>query len=371
MRVPLFRVHVPPGAEARIGETLASGHIAHGARVAEFEARLAEFRGAERVCAASEFSAALPLALYLAGVRPGDDVVVSPMSCLATTMPIANLFARPVWCDVDPETGMPDAARAAAALTERTRAVIACHWSGNVADLAALRALALSHGVKLISDASEAFGAELRGRRLGAPEADYTVYSFSAVRHITAGEGAAVVVADAGDFERMLRTRRYGIHQASFRLPDGDLNPASDIPVPGFNFAMNDIDATLGLAQMPHAEAIVRRHRENGSFFDSALRGIPGIALLRQHPAGASTCWTYSLRAERRAGLIRKLHESGVGAQRLHLRNDRYSCFAGSRRTEPLAGVDAFDADNVSIPCGWWVTDEDREFIAGRIRDGW
>jgi len=371
MRVPLFRVHVPPGAEARIGETLASGHIAHGARVAEFEARLAEFLGAERVCAASEFSAALTLSLYLAEVRPGDEVIVSPMSCLATTMPIANLFARPVWCDIEPDTGMLDAARAEALVTERTRAVIAYHWSGNVADLTALRALTRARGVKLISDASEAFGAELHGRRLGAPDADYTVYSFSAVRHITAGEGAAVVVADAAEFERMRRIRRYGIHQASFRLPDGDLNPASDIAEPGFNFAMNDIDATLGLAQMAHAEAIVRRHRENGAFFDSALRGTPGVTLLRQHPAGASARWTYSLRAERREDLLRKLHESGLGAQRLHLRNDHYSCFAGSRRAEPLPGVDAFDADNVSIPCGWWVTDEDREFIAACMRGGW
>lgn len=371
MRVPLFRVHVPPDAEARIGATLASGRIAQGARVTEFEARLAGFLGAERVCAASEFSAALTLSLYHAGVRPGDDVVVSPMSCLATTMPIANLFARPVWCDVDPASGMPDAARAAAALTERTRALIAYHWSGNVADLAALRALARARGVKLVSDASEAFGAEFDGRRLGAAEADYTVYSFSAVRQVTAGEGAAVVVADPAEFERMRRIRRYGIHQASFRLPDGDLNPASDIAEPGFNFAMNDIDATLGLAQMAHAEAIVRRHRENGAFFDSVLRDIPGVTLLRQHPAGASARWTYSLRAERRADLMRKLHESGVGAQRLHLRNDHYACFAASRRAEPLPGVDAFDADNVSIPCGWWVTDEDREFIAACIRGGW
>lgn len=371
MQVPLFRVHIPPGVEGPLAETLRSGYIAHGARVSEFEALLGGFLGAERVCAASECSAAITLALYLSGVRPGDEVIVSPMSCLATTMPIANLFARPVWCDVDPTTGMLDPNHAAACIGERTRALFAYHWSGNVADLAALSALARARGIKLVADASEAFGAEFRGRRLGAPEADFTVYSFSAVRHITTGEGAAIVIADPEEFERVRRLRRYGIDPASFRLPNGDLNPASDIPIPGYNFAMNNIDATLGVAQMGHAEDIVRRHRDNGRFYDAALAGVPGLALLRHSPETASAHWIYSLRAERRADLMRKLHEHSIGSQRLHLRNDRYGCFADSRRADPLPGVDALDADNLSIPCGWWVTREQREFIAECIRGGW
>lgn len=371
MRVPLFRVHVPPGVETRLGETLRSGHIAQGAEVAQFEALLRAFLGAERLCAVSEGSAALTLALYSAGVRPGDEVIVSPMSCVATTMPIANLFARPAWCDVDPATGMLDPRRVAACINERTRAVLAYHWSGNVADLAALHQQTRSRGIKLVVDGSEAFGAEFRGRRLGAPEADFTVYSFSAVRHVTAGEGAAVVVADPDAFEQLRRLRRYGIDPASFRLANGDLNPASDIPAAGYSFAMNNICATLGLAQMAHAEDIVRHHRDNGRFYDAALAGVPGLRLLAQDPNSASAYWTYSLRAERRGDLMRKLLEHGIGTQRLHLRCDRYGCFSESRRPDPLAGVDAFDADNLSIPCGWWVGREDREFIAERIRGGW
>jgi len=114
---------------------------------------------------------------------------------------------------------MPDTARAAAVVTGRTRALIAYHWSGDVADLAELSALARARGIKLVSDASEAFGAEFNGRRLGAQEADYTVYSFSAVRHVTAGDGAAVVVADPGEFEPCAGARRYGIHARASAFP--------------------------------------------------------------------------------------------------------------------------------------------------------
>ena len=370
MSVPLFRVHMPAGAAAALEATLASGQLAQGEAVARFEQALRGHLGSERVAAMSDCSGALTLALFLAGVRPQDEVIVSPMNCVATTMPIANLFARPAWCDIDPGTGMMAAAAIAPLVTERTRAVLACHWSGDVADLDGLHAAAAAHGLKLIADASEAFGARRRGAPLGASQTDFTVYSFGPVRHLTCGEGAALVAASDADFDNARRLRRYGIHQPSFRLPGGDLNPDSDISVAGFNFPLNNIAATIGLSQLAHVEALVARHRDNGRWFDRALADIAGITLLRRRADADSAYWAYSLRAQRRADLLRKLHALGIGAQRLHLRNDRYGCFAGAR-SGPLHGVDTFDRENIAIPCGWWVGDEDRARIAEAIRAGW
>ena len=367
--IPLFKVHMPEAAHEALRRTLASGHIAQGAQVAEFEDGLRTIAGTPHLCAVSDASAGLTLALFLAGVCPGDEVIVSPLSCLATTMPIANLFAHPVWCDVDPATGMPAPAHVRERVTDRTRAVIAYYWSGNPAEVQLLRPAAPD--AALIADASEAFGAELGGRPLALAGADFTVYSFSAVRHITTGEGGMLVARDRETWERAVRARRYGIHQPTFRLPDGDLNPASDIPVPGFNFAMNNLAATLGIAQLAHVPRVVGRYRENGAGFDRALAGVPGVRLLQRPANGHSAHWTYSLRVERRADLMRKLHESGISAQRLHLRNDHYSCFAATRPAAPLPGVDIFDRENLSIPCGWWLTEEDRERISACIRSGW
>jgi perosamine synthetase len=123
--IPLFKVNMPAGAGAALEATLAGGYLAHGAKVEEFEGKLAAYTGNPRVCALSEVSGALTLALFMAGVRPQDEVIVSPMVCLATSMPIANLFARPRWCDVDPATGMLDPARIADLVTPRTRAILA------------------------------------------------------------------------------------------------------------------------------------------------------------------------------------------------------------------------------------------------------
>lgn len=367
--IPLFKVHMPAAVDEALRRTLASGHIAQGAQVAEFEAGLRQLAGTPDLCAVSDASAGLTLALFLSGVRPGDEVIVSPLSCLATTMPIANLFARPVWCDVDPETGMPGAEHIRARASDKTKAVVAYHWSGNPADVQSLKPAA-PHA-SLIADASEAFGAELRGRSLALAGADFTIYSFSAVRHITTGEGGMLVARDRDTLERAVRVRRYGINQPTFRLPNGDLNPLSDIPVPGFNFSMTNIAATLGIAQLPHVAHLIRCYRDNGAYFDRALDGVPGIRLLRRPPDSISAHWTYSFRVEHRAELMRKLHEHRISAQRLHLRNDRYSCFAGADRVEPLPGVDVFDRENLSIPCGWWLTGEDRENIVACIRAGW
>jgi dTDP-4-amino-4,6-dideoxygalactose transaminase len=305
----------------------------------------------------------------MAGVRPGDEVITSPMVCTASTMPIANLFARPVWCDVDPLTGMPDPEGIPKLITDRTRAILTYHWSGDVADIDAINSVAHTHGLKTIDDASDGFGAEYKGKRLGNNGVDFTIYSFQAVKQITCGEGGALLFKNADDAERARWLKRYGIHRPSFRLPDGDLNEKSDIPVAGFNFYMTNIAATVGVEQFRHVDDLIGRYRENGRFYEECLKDVSGIRLLRRLPDSVSAYWTYTLLAERRSDLIRALKEAGIASQRLHVRNDIYSCFDSERRELP--GVDYFHQRTLSIPCGWWITDEDRQAIVDTIRKGW
>lgn len=367
--IPLFRFHQPAEAGAALAAVLASGQLAAGPAVRAFEALLAGYVGNGNCVAVSDRSGALTLALRLAGVGPGAEVILSPLTCLATSMPIANCFARPVWADIDPATGMLAAAAIPALITPRTRAIVAYHWGGDVADLAPLTAVARAHGVRLIDDASAAFGAEYRGRRLGNTDTDFTVHSFYAVNPLATGEGGALFCRNPAECAQAGWLRRYGIHPPSFRLSNGDLNPASDIPVAGYNFAMNELAAALGGAQFAHLEPILARHRAHGSFYSTALRGIPGLTLLQRDPGSQASYWVYGLRAERRDALIDKLHAHGIGAQRLHLRNDRYGCFTPAPASLP--GVERFDAENLCIPCGWWVSDAARARIVACIKAGW
>lgn len=368
-QIPLFKVHMPDTVCEALEPVLASGYIAGGEQVHLFEDLLRAFVGNPNVTTMSDISGAITLALFMAGVRPEDEVIVSPMCCTATTMPIANLFAHPVWCDVDPLTGMMDASRIPELITPKTKAVLFYHWAGDVADIDAINDITHAHGLKTIDDAAEGFGAKYKGKRLGNNGTDFTAYSFHAVKHLTTGEGGALFCSSLKDAERARWLKHYGIYQPTFRLPTGDLNPESDVPEPGYNFYMTNIAATIGIEQFNHIQNLLRRHRQNGQFYDSSLAGIAGIELLRRQPDTSSAYWTYTILAEQRNNLQRKLKEEGIVSQRLHIRNDRYSCFPNANRDLP--GVDSFDRRTLSIPCGWWVTDADRECIVDAIRKGW
>ncbi|MBL8518487.1 MAG: aminotransferase class V-fold PLP-dependent enzyme [Betaproteobacteria bacterium] len=366
--IPLFKVFTPNDAAAQLAPVLASGQLAGGQQVRTLESALSSWLGAPQVVAVSDGSAAITLALTLAGVEAHDTVLVSPIACVASLMPIANIRAAPRWLDIDPDTGMTTASAIRAHAGERARALLHVQWSGDCGDVQALAAAAHEVEMACIVDATEAFGAERDGRRW-LDDADFTAYSFYANKPLSTAEGGALAVADADIAARARRLRRFGIDRTAQRTVTGDLAATLDIPEPGWNATLTDLAAALGLASLPHVEACIARHRDNAAWFDHALMSVQGLGLLRRNLRSRPAHWTYSLRAERRDDLIRKLHDAGIGAQRLHLRADRFSCFGGEEADLP--GVDIFDRENLSIPCGWWVDDAARERIAAVIKSGW
>ena len=149
--IPLFRTFMPEGVD--LSPVLSGGYLAAGAQVAAFEQAVGVFIGNPHVTATNSSSSALTLALQLAGVGRGDQVAVSPLACTATTMPIANLGAEPLWCDVDPQTGMIDPADVAARLTDRVKAILGYHWSGDVGEIDRLQTLAHRQGIGCVEEA--------------------------------------------------------------------------------------------------------------------------------------------------------------------------------------------------------------------------
>ena len=367
--IPLYKPHIPPGAGAALARVLESGQIAGDGNLPELEEKLRQFLGTPHLVVTAEFSRSLEMVLRMAGVGAGDSVLVPALACLATTTPILQTGARPVWCDIDPTSGNLDPDEIVRRRQPNTKAVLLYHWVGVPGDVQRVLRIASEAGLKVIEDAGEAMGAELDGKRIGAHGCDYSVFSFSPVRHITTGEGAAITFRDADQADLARRWRRYGIPPAGFRDSLGELSSACDITVAGFHNYMNRLAGTLGLLQIACLPGIVERHRQNGAFFDAALAGIPGIRLLRRIPRSIPSHWVYSFLCERRDDLLSKLRQNRVYASKVHMRNDSYSCF-GTGPGE-LEGVARFEREQLSIPCGWWVSDEDREYILEIIRSGW
>lgn len=367
--IPLYKVHLPADVQSCLQPVLQSGNISGGPNVQRFEGLLQSYIGNSHITSTGDVSSSIILSLTMAGVRPGDEVIASPMACLATNEPIKNLFANVRWCDVDPLTGNMDPVDLASKISPRTKAILVFHWAGNPVDLDSIYEIAKSNNIPVVEDAGESLGAEYKGRKIGNTGSNYTIFSFYPNRHINTIEGAAIAFASAENYERGKWLKRYGIHQPSFRTDDGEINSDSDILEPGLNTYMNHIAASIGVKQMESLPGIVERHQSNGAFYNDALNNVSGLNVLKQIPDTKSAFWVYTLLAERRDDFLKYLRDKGIYASKVHLRNDNYACFGATKIHLP--GVDHFASRCISIPCGWWVGQEEREFVADCIKQGW
>lgn len=344
--IPLFKVHMPQSAPGAVAQVLMSGYIGEGPKVKKFEALLQEYIGNPYGLATNSCTSAVQLALRLAGVGPGDEVISTPVTCTATNEVILAAGADIVWADVNQLTGLrfgdiDDL------VTDRTKAQIYVQWGGSRKPF---------YGVIDVPSIVDA------AHSMHGTAADYVCHSFQAIKHITTGDGGALFVRDEETYERARRLRWYGIDRdarSEFRCED-------DIAEWGYKFHMNDIAAAIGIEQMRYVRGIVRQRQNQARIYDAALKDIAGCTVIPDH---GSSYWLYTLHVERLADFRRMMGDKGVQVSQVHARNDKHTMFA-KYRTE-LPGVDAFYETAICIPVGYWVTGEDQQYIIQCIREGW
>ncbi len=274
--LPFTRPTIDEETIAAVGEVLRSGWITSGPKVKAFEAALSEYCGGRPVRAFSSATAAMEVALRLAGVGPGDEVITTPLTWVACANVVLTLGARPVLVDIDPATRNIDLALVEAAVTAKTRALLPVDLAGLPVDRDRLYAIAQRHGLRVVEDAAQSFGASWRGRPIGTSFGqgrDFVSFSFHANKNITTGEGGALVLPDDIDPGLCERLRLQGVE----RFPDGTM----DVDVLGGKFNLTDIAAAIGLGQLKRLEAFTaRRHELARLYFEHFHRlAIPGLEL--------------------------------------------------------------------------------------------
>ncbi len=363
--IPLFKVFMPPTVPDALRQTLFSGYIAEGEKTAEFSSRVSDFIGNPRTVLVNSCTTALTIAYRLAGVGPGDEVLTTPLTSVATNVPILSLGAKPVWVDSDVRTGEVDPSDVEKSITERTKAILVLHKDGDPARLDEILEIAAKHRVKVIEDAAHAFGAKYKGTKIGN-HGDYVCFSFQAIKQITTGDGGAILCKDDEDYLRARKLKWFGVD----KLDKSTSSPwLRDIPEWGYKGDLNDIASTIGIEQMRHIDNITSVHNRNGLLYSRLLGNIPGLTLLERSDQDFSTFWAYTILVEKREDFIMKLSQSGVQASQIHPRNDIWSMFSSSRRALP--GVDFFSSREVSLPSGWWVSEEDVFRVADIVKGGW
>lgn len=341
--IPLFKVAMDPAIGPAIDRVLQSGFIAQGPAVDAFEMALVPWTG-RRPVTVNSCTSALTLALRMLGLNQGDEIISTPMTCSATNLPIMAFGAKIVWADIDPRTGLIDPGDVARKVTARTRAVIAVDWGGQPADYDALRLVTAGRGIKIIEDAAHAFGASYRGRALGLI-ADYTAFSFQAIKHLTTGDGGALVVP-VGHSKRARNLRWFGID----REAETEFRGETDIPEWGYKFHMNDIAATIGLANLVLVGGVLARHRANAEHLNEHLDERFTRTTPEYRHVGSWWIYTTLLKNRDERDRFKKwMTDRGVQVSQVHWRNDKLSCFA-QFRDEHLPGVDEFSSRMICLP---------------------
>jgi len=344
-------------------ETLHSGYIGQGAKVDEFERALAPYVGNSNVLTVNSGTSAIQLALRLSDVGSWDEVITTPMTCTATNMPILAAGAVPVWADIDPDTGNIDPAGVEKLITRSTKAILCVDWGGYPCDLNELMRIAQAYGLVLIEDAAHAFGAQYHAKPVGS-QATFTCFSFQAIKTLTTGDGGALVCQWAEDHAHGKLLRWYGIDRDA---PRQDLRCEADIAEWGYKFHMNDIAATIGLANLPSVSQALMASRVNALYYFEELAQVPGVKFLQRQHDRLSSYWLLTIRVKNKPDFIARMAERGVQCSSVHARNDKHTAFKDYRRDLP--GVDEFDREQVSIPVGWWLTPEERAHVVASVRE--
>lgn len=362
--VSLFNAINTPEMEAAAIDVMRSGRIASGVHIAAFERGLSTLLKQENVVSTIDMSSAIQLALHLAGVRAGDDVLTSAFACMSTNSPIATLGARPIWVDMAANAAYVDAPDFEAAITPKTKAAILYHLAGYPSPAKEIAEICRRHNIVLIEDCDNALLAALDGKFTGG-FGEFAVYSFYPNRQINATEGGALVCKDSAQAVRARKLRRFGIDASTFRASSGEINAASLIPEAGGSIGLNNLCAAIACAQLESVSARIESTRKNAAWLIEKLSAIPAVTLLNELPNSQSSYWVLLIKVKHRDEVLAQLKIQGVMASKLHQRNDIYTCFRPSSRDLP--NTTELQNTVIALPCGWWLTPHDLEQIINAI----
>lgn len=303
-----------------VAEAIDSGWIAQGPRVIAFENEFASAMQADFAVATSSCTTALHLALVVAGIGPGDDVVVPSLSFIATTNAVRYVGAEPVFADVEPEGGNVTAATVTKALTPRTRAVIVVDQGGVPVDLDAIRAVTDPLDIVVVEDAACGAGSTYKGSPVGA-RAALTTWSFHPRKLLTTGEGGMLTTNNREWAERARRLREHSMSVSAAERHNSTLPAAELYPEVGFNFRMTDVQAAIGRVQLGRLPAIVARRREVAARYSAAISDIRGLRAVSDPEHGTTNFQSFWVEVSDpyptdREGLLGALAAEDISARR-------------------------------------------------------
>jgi perosamine synthetase len=355
--IQLFKPYVPEETVDAIKSVLDSGCLTQGKKVDEFESKFSTIFNRKHCVSVNSGTSALETAYDLSGLKAGDEVLVTPLTCSATNIPLLARGCKLVWCDIDRDTLCIDPEDVDRKVTERTKAIVQVHLGGVQAEVREDL-----YDIPVISDACQA---------LGIFTGDYTACSFQAIKHVTTADGGMLVVNSESDYDKAKLIRWFGIDRTR-KIPDSwesyrTRMMSFDIDTIGGKRHMNDLNAAIGLIGLNSYSRNLAHRRACFNVYKQELARMPGVKIV---DGVNNVYWLMTLLVNRRDDFAKKLYDAGIETNLVQVRNDRYKIFE-QFKSDSLPVMDELESKYISIPIGPHLKEGDVRFICRTIKSGW
>ncbi|BDZ68986.1 UDP-4-amino-4,6-dideoxy-N-acetyl-beta-L-altrosamine transaminase [Methanobacterium ferruginis] len=352
---------------------LKSDFITQGPKIEEFEKKLAEYCGSKYAVTFNSGTSALHGAYFAFGLGNDDELITSPNTFVATSNAALYLNAYPMFSDVEKETGNLDVSKVKDRITDKTKLLVPVHYGGNPVDLKELSEIAEDNDVKIIEDAAHAISAKYNGEKIGNSRySEMTIFSFHPVKHITTGEGGAVLTDNSDYYEKLLMFRSHGITKNNFHnQPHGDWY--YEMHFLGYNYRMTDIQAALGLSQLKKLNKYVERRRKIAEIYKTAFENNSFFEIIHEKKCCSSSYHLFPILIKdefknKKREIFLKLREEGLGVQVHYIPvylQPYYQKLGYKENLCPIA--EEFYHKEISIPMYPTLNDEDIEYVISKI----
>lgn len=352
-------------------EVLKSDFLTTGPKVAEFEQKFAEYVGAKYAVAVANGTAALHIACLAAGIKEGDEVITSPITFAASANCALYCGAKPVFADIDPVTYNIDCKSIEQLITDKTKAIIPVHYTGQPCDMDEIHRIADKYNLLVIEDAAHAVGAEYKGKKIGGLS-DMTEFSFHPVKHITCGEGGIVTTNDEKLYEKLKLYRTHGITRNPNEMSQYDGAWYYEQIGLGYNYRITDFQSALGMSQLKRIETFLKRRREIADKYNQAFQNVDGITIPKQLKDTNSAWHLYVIQVDKsiRRQMFDFLRENNIGVNVHYIPVYTFPYY----REHGYQDVKCEHAETlyesiISLPMYYGLKDEEQDYVIDKVKE--
>lgn len=368
MKIEFFRHNIEETDIKRVEEVLKSIFLTTGPVTAKFEEKLAKYTGLKEAVGVNSCTGALHLSLLALGIGPGDEVITTPMTFIASATSILHAGARPVFVDVEESTGLMDATKIEQAITPRTKAIMPVHLYGSMVDMRSIRGIADRHDLKVIEDSAHCIEGERDGIRPGQL-GDVACFSFYATKNLTCGEGGAVATNDSELAAKLRILRTHGMSRdAATRYTEKYRH--WDMILLGWKYNLDDIHSALLVRQMDRLDEYWRRRQYIWERYDEGFSDIPAVRTPETRGRSARHLYTIRVDPDKRDSILHRLQDNGIGVAVNYRAIHTLTYFRNSFgfKPEDFPHADLIGRRTITLPLYPRLRDHEVEYVIDSLR---